>query len=92
MRTVHALSDGTFLGSFVLQQSVIEQGLTQSEIMAVKQRSVADVHIYKMALGNSFEHVNVTGKEKGRLKVNWENNVNNTLLDNNTLIVNNTPL
>ena len=91
MRTVHALSDGTFLGSFVLQQSVIEQGLTQSEIMAVKQRSVADVHIYKMALGNSFEHVNVTGKEKGRLKVNWENNVN-TLLDNNTLIVNNTPL
>ena len=44
-----------------------------------------------MALGNSFEHVNVTGKEKGRLKVNWENNVN-TLLDNNTLIVNNTPL
>ena len=56
------MSNGTFLGSFLLEQSVTKQRLTHNEMMTVKLNSAVNVPMIKIKLENHLSHANTSEK------------------------------
>ena len=59
---VNLISNGTVLSSFQLEQSVIEQKLTQNSVMAIRLHTLIDIQMIWNNGGKQFSYANTNVK------------------------------